>query len=282
MRIKHRYAFNCGKDPKYITNFLNKYGIKYELTQPITIIIFEIYEDQEYSADVKEFMYNHGQKPWSEIVYSKKELDDASWLTIRAKWRSEYPQPEDDYEYKRITYNTQHYCGQCGCGLIQQNNFRLKKTPSWGKRNFLMPNWLHDELFITNAVAQKLNESDLRGFLIRNVDHYRTGEPLSNTNQIHVENYLQKGMIFGEGDIAQRIECTKCGFVKLIRTGTSLIRFPEYAFESVSTDIVKTSEKFGDGFECMSIIIINGKFYNLLKENNWDKDLYVQPVYVTK
>lgn len=280
MRIKHRFAFNCEKSQRDITDFLDGFGIKYEITQPIKLIIFEVFEDEVYSKQVKDFMNSYSQKPWSELVYTKNDLNDASWLTIRAKWRAEYPQPEDNFEYKKISYNVLNYCDVCGCGLSQQNNFRLKNTPLWGKRNFLMLNWLHDELFTTDVVAQELRRSDLLGFSIRNVDHYKTVKHLPNTNQIQVMSYLQDNMIFEEGDIAQKIKCTKCGFVKLIRSGTGLIRFPDDALRNVNSDIVKTSEKFGDGFDCFSLILVSRKFFDFLKKNNWDKELYAQPVYV--
>lgn len=114
------------------------YKIKYKVGIGIPILTFEIFEDNSCWRNLNSLMNKHHKHPISECLYSKKEFDEAEWFRIRSKWRSGYPQPEDGKGYKKVTYDDSSYCTRCGCGLIQKDSFRLKKTPKWGKKNFLM------------------------------------------------------------------------------------------------------------------------------------------------
>lgn len=280
MKIKHRYTFRNDCDNNEIVSYLDTNSIKYEISSGIPLVTLEIFEHEKYWPEIKDLMDRHGKTSLSEIIYSKSELNDAKWLQVRSKWRAEYPQPEKKFDYKRITYNDLHYCPDCGCGLTQKSNFQLKKTPKWGKKNFLMLNWIEDELFITENVAEGLNISDLKGFSIRNVDKYKTGGSLNNIYQLYVENYLAEGLLFEEGEIVKEIRCDTCNSTKRVLSGVALNRLKNEVIKDCSYDIVKTTEKFGDGRLCASSIFITNKMYKFIVVNKWDNQLCFEPVII--
>lgn len=279
MRIKHRYAFLNHNDIKKIIEFLNKNKIKYDITNDNLLIIVEAYEDESYWNELEKIMIKHRKEPITEKVFSSKELEDAEWLRVRSRWRWEYPQPED--EYTKITYDDSSYCSSCGCGLVQQRNFLLKKSPKWGNKKFLMLNWIEDELFIPDDVKNMLLKTDLKGFNFRTVDNFKTKEILNNIHQIEIKNKLDTGMIFGSRDIVKEINCKQCGHKKVIIYGGSVLKINRNLFDESKYDIVKSNEKFGDGLMCASFIFISRKMYRLIKDNGWTKNLELEPIYLT-
>lgn len=165
MRIKHRFGFSRDKD---IYNCLDKIGMPYEKGDLVSILT--IFEDDRRFEQVKALFEAKQIYPLTETVYSSSELESASWLSVRSTWRSGYPFPKENKEYIFSTYNTETYCCKCGAGLIQKANFSVEKEPRWGSRNFLMLNWVHDELFVSEKAASVLKNNDFGGFQIKGVN----------------------------------------------------------------------------------------------------------------
>lgn len=63
-------------------------------------------------------------------TYTATEIKNSSLLTLNSKSHKGYPQPENDFEYKKITFDTSDYCKKCGGGLLDQiAPFHLKGEP---------------------------------------------------------------------------------------------------------------------------------------------------------
>lgn len=275
MDIKHRFSFNVsGGDHLEVVDYLNKNNIKYEQSSGSPILTVEIFESSPHWTKFKELMNKHGKSSLVEKVFTQKELDEAEWLRIRSKWRWEYPQPE--VKYTQITYDDSQYCERCGSGLIQKNHFRLKIEPKWGKRNFLMLNWIEDEIFINSEVTN-IFINDIRGIEFINVLNNRSKESLYNISQMKVMTTLKKGLVVYPEDIKKRIVCTQCQEEKFIFTGRSKIKFERSIFPK-EIDVVKSVEKFGDGIVCANYILVTNKFYQLIKDNEIGKDLVFEPI----
>lgn len=277
MRVKHRFGFTANEDTNSIEMYLKAKNIKYTLTTGIPIIIFEIFEDDERWNEVNTLMAKYNILSLKDCVYSKEEYNKASWFTIRSKWRWEYPQPEEAFEYKQLTYDSSNYCTECGCGLVQKESFKIKKIPNWGKRNFLMLNWIEDELFINNNVEEVLLRYNLKGFKFFNVKNIKTNKQIENMKQIYVNNILKPGLISQNNNIYTLINCHNCASNKMIETGRGII-FKKEVFMDIEYDIVKSFEVFGDGHMCARIIFVSKSFYNAVTKNNLDKDLVFEPV----
>lgn len=280
MRIRHRYTFRAdNKSNREIINFLDKRKIKYRVTSGIPILIFKIYEDEENWCSIDKLMRKHEYNPISECVYTKKELDNAAWLRIRSKYRWEYPQPED--EYKSITYDDSEFCNKCGCGLTQKSNFKVKKSPSWGKKNFLMLNWIEDELFVSGRTAEVLENSELKGFNLLDVLYSKKNIPIDNMKQILVKEILKPGMIIGDEYIEKEIVCNQCNCNKFISRSRG-IYYKKDVFKEIDVDIIKSDEMFGDGYAAQRDIIVSNAFYKLVIENGLDKSLAFEPINLIK
>lgn len=278
MRVKHRFTFLKEKKTNEIAIYLDKKNIRYTLSNGIPLITFNIFEDDELWSEVNALMVKHKEEfSLIETLYSKEEFENASWLTVRSKWRWEYPQPEDDFEYKHLTYDSRNYCDKCGCGLIQKESFKLKKSPNWGKRNFLMLNWLEDELFINSKVEEVLKNYNLKEIELYIVKNVKTNQQIDNIKQIYVKNILKPGLVNQNNTIKSITKCGKCGYIKMLGTGRGVI-FNKEVFRDVKSDIIKSHEVFGDGHMCSRIIFVSKIFYNVIKENGLDKDLVFEPV----
>lgn len=206
-------------------------------------------------------------------------MEKATWFSVRSKYRWEYPQPEDYFNYIHITYDSMNYCDSCGYGARQKGEFRIKKNPKWGKRNFLMLNWVEDELFISNKVKEIIGNTDIRGCKIYDVINHKTNKPADDIHQIYIEGLLQPGLINEEQSIKEVLRCHKCGSVKYIYTGRGFT-YKKDIFEGLNTNIIKSYEMFGCGHMCARLMFISKKLYNLLTSNSLDKDLEFEPINV--
>jgi hypothetical protein len=277
MRIKHRFSFSVDDSTKEVVDFLEENKIKHKVGSGIPILTLYIFEDNKNWANLECLMKKHNKNSISERVYSKKEIDSAEWLRIRTKWRSEYPQPEDGGEYKKITYDDSAYCSSCGCGLVQKDSFRLKKSPKWGKKNFLMLNWVESELFVTDEVANQLMDYDIKGLNVLSVIDHKTNEPLENVKQLKISNKLKLSMATFDVGITKENNCTQCQSIKYLLSGRSPLVFKREVFVD-SADIVKSGEVFGDGLVCLEMILISKRMYDSLSKHGWHKELVIEPL----
>lgn len=271
MRVKHRFVFNS--DNTKLIKLLDRYNVAYAPGETLTIL--ELFEDDPHYYEILKFLTAHGirQTLW-EAVYSQNEIDAAQWLSCRSTWRYGYPQPDQENKgYRFSTYDITNYCEQCGKGLVQKENFILKKEPNWGARNFLMINWVHDELFVSSKAESILKEAGLTGFRFCDVST-RTGDKMPGIKQLYIENYIDNGL--SNESVQNELICSRCGYKRIMQK-PGYIYYHKKCFENVSYDIVKSQEKFGE-ITCASLIIISREFYSILKENKVDRGLAFEPV----
>ncbi len=277
MRIKHQFTFSKGENSNDILNTIINNNINYVLANGIPLITFDIFEDDEAWDEVNSLMISHNIMSLKECIYSAEEYDNASWFVIRSKYRWEYPQPENQFEYKFLTYDNSNYCDKCGCGLVQKENFKVKKSPKWGKRSFLMLNWIEDELFTNYEVETVLSNYNLKGFKFIDLKNVRLNYSVDNIKQIYINNILRPGLLNQNDTILKEITCNNCGCNKIIMAGRGII-FSKGVFENIENDIVKSSEVFGDGRMCFRMIFASRNFYNAIRNSSLDKDLIFEPV----
>lgn len=275
MKIRHRITFDSKTVSKEFISFLEQKKAKIDTKSRIGVAY--VYEEEDW----KDTLYNFIQKETSgtliDAVYTKAEFDKAKWLSIRSKFRFEYPQPEDDFTYEKYTYDDNNSCEVCGCGLVQKESFRVNKAPKWGKRHFLMLNWVEDELFVNTLAKDCININDIKGFRYLDVINHKKNTKFDDFYQMYVEKILDPGMTNLEQSVKLVRKCDTCNSVKYICTGRG-ISFKKEVFENIDTDIIKSYERFGDGHMCASEIIVSKKLFDMIKSNNLDKDLVFEPI----
>lgn len=91
MKIKHRFVF-CS-DEKASIRFLDKQKVKYDKGEILSV--FEMFEDGDNFKLISDFMVSHNALNTSEAIYTLEEIENAKWLSVRSRWMSHYPQPQD-------------------------------------------------------------------------------------------------------------------------------------------------------------------------------------------
>lgn len=276
MRIKHRFIIR-EDESKEIINFFKNRNLKCKVSKITSLITVEIYEDDIWWYELKSLMDKYDILSLCECVYTREEFERATWIAIRSKWRWEYPQPANNFDYKHITYNDSKCCRKCGAGLVQKECFRVRKPPQWGKKNFLMLNWVEDEVFINNNVELILKSADLKGLQFYDVKNAKNNETIQNMKQIFISKVLEPGLVKQNETVLHEIKCNNCSGKKYILTGKGIV-FDRKVMDNISCDIVKSSEAFGDGNMYAKIILVSKRFYETIKENNLGNDLVFEPV----
>jgi hypothetical protein len=114
------------------------------------LIAFDLAESDHRWPAVRQWFLNRGDRPGFEHTeFTPAEVVAAPWVTVNPVWHHGYPQPEDDFAYRGVTYDLTDYCHKCGIGGRQVAPFRMTGEPRWGRRSILQLNWVFDEFFVT-------------------------------------------------------------------------------------------------------------------------------------
>lgn len=137
MEINKHIAFSEDKNSELLA-YLRSNNIPYKEGE--IFYVLDIYESDPHWKNIEELMKRSSTTALSSPVFTKEELAEAEWLTVRSIWRNGYPIQKFDELF---------VCGcfECAKNLGQATDFRMKKTPNWGRRHFMTLNWVDEELF---------------------------------------------------------------------------------------------------------------------------------------
>jgi len=190
-------------------------------------------------------------------TFTVEELRASPWLTVHPQWHHGYPMPEDDFAYRKATYDLSEYCQPCGTGPRQKRAFRMCREPRWGRRSILQLNWVFDEYFVTPDLWASVFEP--RGIRCRPVLHHRTLEPLSTVLQLVVPDVFPCSPSL---DTPKAGICTVCGRPK--RRPHVRGFFPATPSCSQSFSLVKSAEFFGSGGSAWRMVFASQDLYQAL------------------
>ena len=277
MDYKHRMCFRT--DDIQTLQFLDGIGIEYKISDGSIISYIEILESKpEWQTVEAYFKRKRLSTGLVDTIYTKEEMNRAKWFTVRSKWRWEYPQPNsgDNGYIKNVTY-TDSACPECGNGLVQIGNFRVRKSPKWGQRAFLMLNWIGDVLFLSNHAKDVLSDSNLGGFHFAEVLNTKGTAVIADIHQLCVDNVLPQGIVWDNDTIGRVNRCSVCGIIKYGPTGRGKI-YRMSAFENVDQDIIMSDEVFGWDHLSQRDIIVSKHFYEVINENKLNRQLPFEPI----
>ncbi|MDD3368773.1 MAG: hypothetical protein PHP50_07800 [Lachnospiraceae bacterium] len=263
MIIKHRYALDTNRK---IIKILQKRNIEYNIESGI--LIFTIEEDNQYFDEIS------NQVKIKSIVskeFSRKELDEASWYSVRSIWTVGYPLPED--EYIEATFDQNRYCLNCRSNQFQINSYIIKPF-EWKTRFFCTLFWQDRVLMVSAKCLSILKESQILGY---------TEKPVLNKKKEEYDDIIQilpNELIDGIDYDASRIEyiwaCPVCGTKKYFPPKGQLTIHKE-AFNNINSDYLSTVTQFGK-YGSNRINIISKKLYDTIIRNNLDKNLEIEPI----
>jgi len=202
-----------------------------------------------HSADISDFQF--------ETKFTKTELDSANFYAVSPKWHFGYPQPEDDFKYKLITYDPTMICSKCGAKYKQIAPFSIKRCPKWGKRNIVQLNWVFDVYFISGSLKAQL-ENESSGLNFRNVNKYKTEEYFDDIFQLDINQTVDLDM----SSVTAFKTCDTCKQKKYLPHTRGFFPSP------VDGDftIAHSTQFFGSAYEAHHAVLINKRIYNLFNK----------------
>ena len=274
MEINRHICLRLEENPELFL-YMDKNGIPYDGTGGLCS--FDILESEPHWDNIRRLLGNQKYFCLYNTIYTKEELAAAQWLTVRSIWRCGYPQPESGTSFEVITYSPEGRCTNCGGGMRQISAFRMRKTPKWGRRHFMMLNWIGDELFVNDDAKKLLSDSGLTGFGFGDVYDKTGKEILPCVNQIVVHNLLPAGLAPKEPTINRTYTCPDCGRIKYHPIGIGPCAYRREIFEN-APDIVRTNELFGWEYWVQRDIIVSKNFYRFVVDNQIDRGLEFEPI----
>lgn len=151
MRIKCHFGLIA---QTRLINFLEKHQVKYILTELVNakekLCTFDLYEDQEvYEKFKRQFPFTSKYDAIKTVEYSKDEIEQAEWLTVRnigtkVNWEYEEESFDETCSYRRPFIKEIYYRHSEQIGMLSASN-----SIKWGTRQFFSgPNSADDMIFV--------------------------------------------------------------------------------------------------------------------------------------
>lgn len=264
---------------KELWDYVQRHNIPVNHREDLHMAAIEIYSSDPHWAWIDAYCKSIGRNYQSDTVFTKEEIQQADWMRVRSIWRTGYPMPMDGFRYETITYSKEKYCSECGIGLEQQNLFRLKKVPSWGRKHFFSLYWIEDELFVSETVKEAFQEAGITGVSFSPVQDAKGSKTLKGIFQMRIETVLEDGLVDTPQNLRDSSICAVCGRKKSRKNAGIRCQFNQHIFDN-ALDIVKTGDYFGvAGNKSPSRdIIISQKVYQTIVENKLEKNLMFYPI----
>lgn len=277
MRITAHIGFSKTRRPIF-WKYIQDNRIPADHSEGEDVAAIDIHSEDPHWPWITDYAATHNMVCLFDMEFTKKELREAEWLSVRTTWRYGYPEPSDDYKYKDITYTKDSYCNNCGTGLTQIDCFRIKKTPKWGQRHFYAPFWIEDEFFISETAKALLEHSNLNGITFLPVKNKKGTETLADVWQMVIPTVLEDGLIEDDSFLKKVTLCPCCGKKKYCKNGKAKVMYYKRIFQG-APDFIKSGDCFG-GMPKSSCreIIISQKAYRFLVDNKLDKGLLFYPI----
>ena len=260
MREKSKIIFHM--KPSKFETVLSSLQITAQISQDDTMQVINLFKDTLHYKRLFEWLTNHkiDFTEFTEIVYSKKEIDSAEFLRIIPNVYCGYPQPEDSYQ--DISYDLQSKCPKCSNGILQKAPLQMLK-PQMGNNDVAGIHWI-DELVITDKLKNLIEKESLSGFEIWPIIDAKRKIPCNGVYQLFIVGKMppmssKASIIRAEG--IEPCECRKKGYM--------LKEIPIYNNNSLNNvkDFNKTFEWLGGLVETSQLIIVKKRIYDLFMNN---------------
>lgn len=282
MRIQHRYL-TFEKNERLLA-LLEELSIRYKVdersldeTIPLYILEFFLYEDNPMFSMMKERLQQFEIKPQIGTVYEEEDLTKANWFYIAAAGY-QYPQPENEFGYRRATFNLNNFCENCGIGKHQNAPFRLKTMPKQYNSQFWGLHWEHDAIFVRNETRSLLDAENIKGISFSRPVLNKNDQEVKDLWQMHIQTELEAGLdshnllteICEYADHKESREDIKlvhyCGRIKYNFPHRGGITINELAFQNMP-DIVRSHEWFGSGGMALQLPIASKRVKEIVEKN---------------
>jgi hypothetical protein len=218
----------------------------------------------------------------------------AGWLQMSARGARGYPQPEREFEYRRVVY--QEPCFRCGIFERQIAPFRFKKSVT-APSGYAQLNWVNDAFFIPPAMLEEIIKAGITGVSGGPAVYHHTNQECTDRVQLLIPTVIacvetsrlpgitcrpdneevvalrEKGHAPSpelQGHLRKQREriaaIPYCGRLKH-HPPTSLALIADRL--SGAPDVFQTAEWFGSGGAAFRLTLGSERFAHLVRERGW-------------
>jgi hypothetical protein len=216
------------------------------------------------------------------VRFSERERRSADWLCARVS-ESQYPQPEDPFRYKQVTYDLASYCWRCGIGARQTEPFRLARDLRLKRSHFMGLHWVFDEIFVRPTVRSVFENEKITGTAYCHPVYSRSGHEIANLLQLQIEILPHAGLVT-DGLVSETCQAGKpqvcptagrvypadypfCGRTKYNYPTRDAIRFRRESLVR-APDIAKSQEYLGSGGNAHRLILVSRKLADVMDRHD--------------
>ena len=188
------------------------------------------------------------------VTFTKNEILSSGFCIIEFWNMFGYPMPDNDGSYLYKTYDTKDMCNECGVGLEQKDDFRVRKVPKypiWGL------GWIFDEFFVRTDLYKNVFKP--LGIGCRPLRKYKDDSIIDTYVQLVIP------VIDEPLDLSsyKSQTCPKCRDTKY--EAKTYVYYPLQ--EHPLPYIYKSKEYFGDGFSANRKIFVSALVRDKMIEN---------------
>ena len=278
MRIKHHYFYEA---KTRLVNFLRKNEIPYEISDlpesTKKLCTFDLYEDQEfYWKFRKQFFFLSKYNSFKSIEYSKQDIENAEWLTLRSmgtkvQWEYEDKAFRRECSYKRLFIKDLYYRHSEQIDILSAS-----KEVKWGKKQYFSGPNAADDLLFCSEKAKDLLDNRWEGLEFWPVKKYTSSKNISDLYQVVFSNSLPIEAISG----GKPIQCVGCG--KRIMRFADGIQKLEIRKEFLDpSKVYRTDDVLNEqlkGCTTFSINLVPQEFYQYCEANQMNRGMIFEPV----
>ena len=278
MRVKHHYYLEA--TPR-LMNFLNEYNVPYDLSRlpeaSNNICTFDLYEDKDsFEKFKRQFPFVSRFNSIKSVEYSKKDIEDAEWLTIRNKnikvqWEYEENAFHRTCSYKRPFIKELYYRHS-----EQVDVLSVSKPVKWGKRQFFSgPNAADDIIFCSEEAKELLN-GKWQGLEFWPVKKCNNSKYTSDLYQLFFVESLPIEAISGDSVI-----CDICGRKMIYITEATYQLKIRKEYLRNRNKVYKTGDVLigqRKNYTTFSVNIVPKEFYQFCEKRQMNRGMVYEPI----
>jgi hypothetical protein len=253
MQIIHKVTFEGTKAAEFRELGVNMVRISPE-SPLINMLQFTMAEDDSRWKKTHSIIKKLGALDFAETRFTPYEFDRAQFLAVLPSWHHGYPQPEEDFQYKKTTYDLSHYCSACQIGARQVAPFQMKRPPIWGEKSVLQLNWVFDEYFVKPETWKRVFERF--GIKCRPVLQHPSGQEMETVVQLDISERAELLM-----ESYPRVQCQRCGTRSYLHVNGF---FPSPA--ATGQHLFKSLQWFGDGSVPVQAVVVSQPLYRAIQD----------------
>ena len=279
MRIQYHY---CLENKWGLEKFLNTNEISYEKTDEWldgdSLLIFDLYEDEKVYTKFKiHFPYVAMLDADKSVVYSKEDIQNAEWLTVRSKgtkvqWIYNEKAFNQQCPYKRIFIKDIYYRH-----LQQTDILEATKRVHWGRRQYFSGPATGDTFLFCSERAKSLLNKKWAGLSFYPVKKYRTQKMIDDLYQLYFSEVLSVNAICG----GKKIICRGCGrelvyissMVQMLHIDRQHLKDTQMVY---TTGEVLTMDSIHN--ETFSLYVVPQEFYQFCDRYEMNRGMVYEPI----